>query len=39
MKGLRLVTPDIKYQEEYISFVRECADDIKANEMYHHLPL
>jgi predicted acetyltransferase len=39
MKGLRLVTPDRKYKEEYLSFIRECAEDIKANEMCHYIPL
>jgi predicted acetyltransferase len=33
MEGLRLVIPDSKYQKEYISFVNECAEDIKACRM------
>lgn len=39
MQGLKLVKPDGKYRKEYLSFVAECAEDIKACGMDHFMPL
>jgi predicted acetyltransferase len=39
MEGLRLVSPDSKYQNQYLDFIRECTDDIQTVGMYHYMPL
>lgn len=39
MKEVRLISPDIKYVREYISFVDECAEDIETCGMSHYIPL
>ncbi len=39
MGEVRLVAPDTGYRKEYVSFINECAEDIKKCGMDHYLPL
>lgn len=39
MEKLLLVSPDMKYQTEYIYFIRACREDIQKCGMEHYIPL
>lgn len=39
MEVLKLVTPDSKYEKQYMRFIKDCAEDIHKHEMSHYMPL